>query len=74
MMNFGGPTAKRHLIFCNDRVIVQAMQSLAGHLPKAKREAQTQHSLVVKTVDRNGIRRQTGVKKVLKQSQCITLA
>ena len=36
MMNFGGPTAKRHLIFCNDSVIVQAMRSRGGHLSKRK--------------------------------------
>jgi hypothetical protein len=73
MMNFGGPTAKRHLLYCNDAVVVQTVQNRGGYLPKAKREALTQHALVSKHVDRNGLVRQTGLKKVLKQSQHIAL-
>ena len=74
MMNFGGPTAKRHMLYCNDALVVQTVQNRAGYLSKAKRESLTKHSLVSKHVDRNGLVRQTGLKKVLKQSQHISLA
>lgn len=68
---FGGPTPKRHLILSNDARLIKSLEGRGGYLPKAKREQLQGGPLVTRHMDRRGILRTTGIKKKLKQSQCL---
>lgn len=70
MANFKGPSPKPRIMFSNDKEFVQALCTIAGYLPRF--EAQ---SCPVKTtkkyIDKQGVKRCTGVKKALRDSQSL---
>ena len=63
---FEGPSAKRHQIWSSDEAVVQSLIDKAGTMEPGKTFAKT---LCSSYVDKNGIRRHTGKRKELKESQ-----
>lgn len=70
MGRFHGPSAKRHRVWSNDKLLLQRLSVRAGSLKMADREGLT--SLTHRYVDRNGVPRCVGLKKKLKESQPIS--
>jgi len=68
MGNFGAATPKRHRLWSNDEDLLNKIASRAGYMSR-----QQQGSFTTKTtrkyVDRRGVKRCVGIKKVLKESQ-----
>ena len=70
---FNGPTPKRHMIWTNDEKVVRTVDARAGYLPASLKAELSGEPLVTKHVDKNGVMRQTGVKRKLKASQILGL-
>ena len=62
-------TPKRHRIWCNDRSVVDDIVQEAGYMSRLEMQQCKAAPLVHKYIDSNGIKRHTGVRKNLKQSQ-----
>lgn len=69
MACFNGPTSKRHILLGNCNRLITAIEARAGYLSKEARESLPGGPLVVKTKDRFGKVRTTGIKDKLKASQ-----
>ena len=72
MGKFGGPTPKRHRIWGNDRDLLQAVASEAGYMSREE-QARCPLKTARHYVDRHGIKRCTGNKVVLKNSQTLLI-
>ena len=70
MGKFPGPSPKCHRIWSNCRELVQGIVDEAGHL-WAQERSKFQVSLVHSYVDKRGVRRHTGKKRELRESQSL---
>ena len=73
---FNGETAKPHVIWSNDRNLIQAILDRGGSVARSKM-AGFKKKLATTYTDKSGVRRHSGKKKELKESQklgFITLA
>ena len=65
---FGGPTAKPHRLWCNDKALLESLLRKGGYMSR-ELLATFSTSLVTKYTDRNGVKRYSGKPKELKNSQ-----
>ena len=68
MGNFSGATPKPHMIFSQDRQLVDSIMTRAGYMSK-NMQSSFKKSLVTKYIDKNGVARRTGKRQELKESQ-----
>ena len=68
MGNFSGATPKPHVIFSQDRQLVDCILARGGYMSKNV-QASFKKSLVTKYIDKNGVQRRTGKRTELKESQ-----
>ena len=68
MGQFNGETAKPHVIWSNDRNLIQAIMDRGGSITRSKM-AGFKKKLATSYTDKSGVRRHSGKKKELKESQ-----
>ena len=73
MGKFGGKTPKRHRIWSNCEALVNGILDEAGYMSKDEMKRLTGKPTVFRFIDKNGVRRHTGVQKNLKKSQRLDL-
>ena len=65
---FGSDTPKRHMLYSNDKAMLTEVLDKAGYMSKKDQQKCTGVT-AVKYVDHRGVKRCTGIKKALKESQ-----
>ena len=65
---FGAATPKPHILYSNDKGLVDAICQKAGYMSRDDQRKCT-GSTTVKYVDKRGAKRRTGIKTALKDSQ-----
>ena len=69
MGKFGGATPKRHILWSNDRGLLDGVLEHGGTMTREEMQACQGPPLVKKHIDKRGIQRRTGIKQNLKSSQ-----
>ena len=70
---FAGPTPKRHRLWSNCEQFLAGIHQVGGKMTREALKALPGGPLVRKYVDRHGVKRCTGLKEKLKQSQYLWL-
>ena len=73
MAAFGGGTPKRHRLWSNSKTFLEGIFLQGGSLPRETLKACKGLPLVKKYIDKQGVRRCTGIKDRLKASQHLGL-
>lgn len=68
MGRFNGPTVKHHKTWSNDKGLLDVLHLRAGKMNRSQRE-QKNVKLVKKYFDKEGVRRHSGLKEALRESQ-----
>ena len=67
---FGSDTPKRHVLYSNNKGMLTKILEKSGYMSRQQQQ-QCPGTTSIKYVDKRGAKRHVGVKKALKESQCL---